>query len=208
MGKAFKELNLPREELVVTTKLWKCGEGINDTFLSRKHLIEAIKNSLSRLQLEYVDIVYCHRPDFETPLEETCRAMSWIIDQGWAFYWGTSEWPADRISRAIELCERLNLHKPVVEQPQYSLFVRNRFEKEYRRLFQEFKYGSTIWSPLAGGILAGKYNDGNVPEGSRYDNHKDFLSSIWQTYMGPTKKDATCEKLRALGKLAEELGYT
>ena len=98
--------------------------------------------------------------------------MHWIIENNKAFYWGTSEWPADRISKAIEICERLNLHKPIVEQPQYSMISRNKFENEYRRIFSEYKYGSTIWSPLAGGILTGKYNDGIIPEGSRYDNHK------------------------------------
>ena len=100
------------------------------------------------MQLDYVDVVFCHRPDYETPLEETCRAMHWIIEQGKAFYWGTSEWPADHIARAIGICERLGLHKPIVEQPQYNLFVRDRFEKEYRRLFAEYKMGTTIWSPL------------------------------------------------------------
>ena len=116
MGNAFKELGLKREEIVVSTKIFKIGPGVNDAFLSRKHIIEAIQNSLKRLQLDYVDVVFCHRPDFETPLEETCRAMNWIIENNKAFYWGTSEWPADRISKAIEICERLNLHKPIVEQ--------------------------------------------------------------------------------------------
>ena len=134
--------------------------------------------------------------------------MSWLIDNNKAFYWGTSEWPADRITKAIEICERLNLHKPIVEQPQYNMFVRDRFEKEYRDVFNEYKYGSTIWSPLAGGILAGKYNDGVVPEGSRYDNFSAMLDSSWQKYMGPEKKDVTCAKLRALAELAKSLGFT
>jgi aryl-alcohol dehydrogenase-like predicted oxidoreductase len=115
MGRAFKELGYPRENLVISTKLFKIGPGINDTFLSRKHIIEGINNSLKRLQQDYVDVVFCHRPDYDTPLEETCRAMHWIIEQGKAFYWGTSEWPADRIAKAIEICEKLNLHKPIVE---------------------------------------------------------------------------------------------
>ena len=178
MGKALKELAFKREEIVVSTKLFKVGPGVNDCFLSRKHVIEGIQNSLKRLQLDYVDVIFCHRPDYETPLEETCRAMNWIIENNKAFYWGTSEWPADRISKAIEICERLNLHKPIVEQCQYSMLSRDRFENEYRRLFSENKYGTTIWSPLAGGILAGKYNDGVIPEGSRYDNHK-MLDGIW-----------------------------
>lgn len=115
MGRAIKELGYKREDIVVSTKLFKIGNGPNDSFLSRKHIIEGLTNSLKRLQLDYVDIVFCHRPDFDTPLEETCRALNWCIENGKAFYWGTSEWPADRISKAIEICERLGLHKPVVE---------------------------------------------------------------------------------------------
>jgi len=208
MGAAFKELGLRRESLVVTTKIFKCGAGINDTFLSRKHIIEGLKNSLKRLQLDNVDVVYCHRPDFETPLEETCRAMHWAIENNLAYYWGTSEWPADRISKAIETCERLGLHKPIVEQPQYSMLVRDKFENEYRRVFDEYRYGSTIWSPLTGGILSGKYNDGVIPAGSRYDAHKSMLDSNWQKYMGPEKKDETVAKLNALAAIAQELGFT
>jgi len=117
MGQAFKDLELKREDLVVTTKIFRCGAGVNDAFLSRKHIIEGTKNSLKRLQLDYVDVLYCHRPDYETTLEETVKAMSYVIEQGWAFYWGTSEWPADRIAKAIEIADRLHLHKPIVEQP-------------------------------------------------------------------------------------------
>ena len=207
MGKAIKELGFKREEIVVSTKIFKIGQGVNDTFLSRKHIVEAIHAQLARLQLEYVDVIFCHRPDYETPLEETCRAMHWIIENNKAFYWGTSEWPADRIAKAIEICERLNLHKPIVEQPQYSMVSRNKFESEYRRIFSEYRYGSTIWSPLAGGILTGKYNDGNIPEGSRYDNHK-FLDATWKTHMGEGVKEKTLKKLNALADLAKELGYT
>ena len=178
MGKAFQELGFKREEIVVSTKIFKIGTGVNDTFLSRKHIMEAISAQLKRLQLDYVDVLFCHRPDYETPLEETCRAMHSVIEQGKAFYWGTSEWTADRITKAIEICDKYGLHKPIVEQPQYSMLARQKFENEYRLVFQEYKYGTTIWSPLAGGILSGKYNDGNIPEGSRYDNHK-MLDTIW-----------------------------
>ncbi len=208
MGKAIKELGFKREEIVVSTKIFKIGPGVNDTFLSRKHIVEAIHAQLARLQLDYVDVIFCHRPDYETPLEETCRAMHWIIENNKAFYWGTSEWPADRIAKAIEICERLNLHKPIVEQPQYSMLSRNKFENEYRRIFSEYRYGSTIWSPLAGGILTGKYNDGNIPEGSRFDNHKFLLDAGWKTHMGPEAKEKTLKKLNALADLAKELGYT
>jgi len=208
MGRAFEELKYRREDLVVSTKLFKCGDGINDTFLSRKHIIEGMENSLRRLKMSYVDVVFCHRPDFETPLEETCRAMSWLIDNNKAFYWGTSEWPADRITAAILLCERLNLHKPIVEQPEYNMFRRDRFEGEYRTVFKEYKYGSTIWSPLAGGLLAGKYNNGSIPEGSRYDTHGAMLDKTWKRYMGPEKQEETCGRLRALGEVAASLGFT
>jgi len=208
MGRAFKELGLRRESMVVSTKIFKCGNGINDTFLSRKHIIEAMRNSLARLQLDYVDVVFCHRPDYETPLEETCRAMHWLIENNKAFYWGTSEWPADRITRAIEVCERLGLHKPIVEQPEYNMFSRERFEGEYYRLFDEYRYGTTIWSPLGGGLLSGKYNDGVIPAGSRFDNHKAMFDSTWQKYLGPEKKESTMAKLNALANIATELGFT
>jgi len=115
MGRAFKELGWKREDLVVTTKIYKCGGGVNDTMLSRKHIMEAIDNSLKRLQLDYVDVVYCHRPDYECTLEETCRAMHQVVESGKAFYWGTSEWPAQRIAAAIGICERNKWHKPIVE---------------------------------------------------------------------------------------------
>ena len=208
MGNAFKELNFKREEIVVSTKIFKVGPGVNDTFLSRKHIVEAIHNSLKRLQLDYVDVVFCHRPDYETPLEETCRAMNWIIENNKAFYWGTSEWPADRISKAIEICERLNLHKPIVEQCQYNMLVRDRFENEYRRIFSESKYGTTIWSPQAGGILTGKYNEGVIPEGSRFENHKKLLDPTWQKYFGEGKREGTLKKLKGLGDIAKEAGFT
>jgi voltage-dependent potassium channel beta subunit len=200
MGRAFKELELRRESIVVSTKLFKIGAGVNDCFLSRKHIIEGTKACLERLQMPYVDVMFCHRPDYETPLEETCRAMNTIIENGSVFYWGTSEWPADRISKAIEICERLNLHKPIVEQPQYNILHRDAFEKEQRRIFDEYKYGSTIWSPLAGGVLSGKYNDGNIPEGSRFDKEKQLQAMFMK------KLDST--KLVALGELAKELGFT
>ena len=207
MGQAFKELGFKREEIVVSTKIFKIGPGVNDTFLSRKHIIEGVTNSLKRLQLDYVDVVFCHRPDYETPLEETCRAMHTVIESGKAFYWGTSEWTADRIAKAIELCERLNLHKPIVEQPQYSMLARSKFEADYRLLFAENKYGTTIWSPLAGGLLAGKYNEGVIPEGSRFEKHS-YLDALWQKHMGPATKEATLTKLKALAEIANDVGFT
>ena len=207
MGKAFKELNLPREQLVVSTKIFKISnKSVNDTFLSRKHIIEGTRNSLKRLQLDYVDVLFCHRPDFDTPLEETCRAMNWVIEKGWAHYWGTSEWPAERIATAIELCTKRGWARPIVEQCEYNMLRRDNFEKNYRNLFAEQKYGSTIWSPLASGILSGKYNDGNIPQDSRFGS-SDSLNFVWVKYMSQ-EKDKTCAKLRKLADLAKELGTT
>ncbi|TNV77716.1 hypothetical protein FGO68_gene17686 [Halteria grandinella] len=215
MGRAFKELGLKREEIVVSTKILRSGKGVNDTFLSRKHIMEAINAQLKRLQLDYVDVLFCHRPDYDTPLEETCRAMHSVIEQGKAFYWGTSEWTADRITKALEICEKLSLHKPIVEQPQYSMFVRSKFENEYRFLFQEYKYGTTIWSPLAGGLLTGKYNEGVIPDGSRYDqkvgtmgDSRSFLDASWNQYMGPDKIEKTTKVLKGLEAIAKDLGFT
>jgi aryl-alcohol dehydrogenase-like predicted oxidoreductase len=133
-----------------------------------------LKNSLARLEYDYVDIVFCHRSDDTVPMEEICRAFDWIIRKGWAFYWGTSEWCQDQIAEAIYVCEKYNLVKPVVEQPQYNIFERHNVEIKYRRLFEQGKLGTTVWSPLAGGVLTGKYNQG-IPEGSRYDKNPDMM---------------------------------
>jgi len=134
--------------------------------------------------------------------------MSWLIDNGKAFYWGTSEWQPDWISRAIEMCERLNLHKPIVEQPQYSMIIREKFENGYRRIFSEYKYGSTIWSPLRYGVLTGKYNDGNIPEDSRLGKEKGFFSDTIHKYFGEENKEKFCGMLIKLGELAKENGYS
>ena len=168
MGAALKQLNWRRGSYLVSTKVyWGINDSINESnTLNRKRLIEAINGSLERLQLDYVDILYCHRPDPTTPIEETVWAMHNIIEWGKALYWGTSEWAASEIVQAIEIAERHHLHKPVVEQPQYNLFRRHRFEGDYVRFYKEYGYGSTTWSPLASGLLTGKYN-GGIPEGSR-----------------------------------------
>lgn len=168
MGAALKKLNWRRSSYLVTTKFfWGLHDGINEhNTLNRKRLIEGINGSLERLQLEYVDVIYCHRPDKTTPIEETVWAMHNIIEWGKAFYWGTSEWAADEIVAAIQIAEKHHLHKPVTEQPEYNLFERKRFEKEYARLFKDYGYGSTTWSPLASGMLTGKYLKG-IPKDSR-----------------------------------------
>ena len=211
MGKALANLKIDRSKYVVSTKLfWSNREGfsVNMNGLSRKHVIEGMRNSLARLKLDYVDVVFCHRPDFSTPLEEVCRAMSFLIDQGYAFYWGTSEWPPCMIARAVEMCKRLNLHGPKVEQCEYSLIVREKMEREYRYLFKEFGMGTTIWSPLKSGLLTGKYNSGEKLEGSRFANTP-MLSRIWEKYMGDEKKrDEFVGKLLKLEEIAKELGGT
>ena len=171
MGQALKQLAWPRLNFVVSTKFFwgldRQGDAVNrkDT-LNRKYLMQAIDGSLQRLGLEHVDLIYCHRPDPRTPIEETARAMSDIISQGKALYWGTSEWSADEIRAAWDAADRHGWHKPVVEQPQYHLFHRKRVEVEYLRLFEDTGLGLTTWSPLASGLLTGKYALG-VPEDSR-----------------------------------------
>lgn len=169
MGQALAKLGWPRNSYVVSTKLfWGIsGPLVNmQNTLNRKYLLQAIDGSLERFGLDFVDLLYCHRPDPETPIEETVWALSDIIDAGKALYWGTSEWSADEIRAAWEIAERHHLHKPVVEQPQYNLLARDRVEQEYARLYEDIGLGLTIWSPLASGLLSGKYLDG-IPAGSR-----------------------------------------
>lgn len=168
MGQALKDLGWPRVSYIVSTKFfWGLSEGPNRYHtLNRKYLLDAIDGSLERLQLDYVDLVFCHRPDPCTPIEETVWAMNDMIARGKALYWGTSEWSAQEIRAAYEAAERHHLHKPVMEQPQYNLFWRRRVEEEYRRLYEDIGLGLTTWSPLASGLLTGKYRTG-VPTGSR-----------------------------------------
>ncbi len=168
MGAALKKLGWRRGSYLVSSKFfWGLNDGVNERdTLNRKRLIEGINGSLQRFQLDYLDIIYCHRPDPNTPIEETVWAMHNILEWGKALYWGTSEWAAAEIVQAIEVAEKHHLHKPVVEQPHYNLFVRHRFEGEYRRFYRDYGYGSTTWSPLASGLLTGKYANG-IPKDSR-----------------------------------------
>ena len=201
LGKAVKELQIPREKIVVTTKIFRNGGDPNDSFLSRKHIIEGINQSLKRLQMDYVDVIYCHRPDRNTPIEETCRAMNYVIEKGMAFYWGTSEWDADQIMLAYKICEKLNLMRPIVEQTQYNLLHRDRIEREYANLFKNFKIGITVWSPLFSGALTGKYLK-DVPEDSRYKKHNE-LNGYGLDYYFKNKKEID-EKLEKLKAIAEK----
>jgi voltage-dependent potassium channel beta subunit len=168
MGAAIKKLGWRRSSYLVSSKFyWGLNDKVNEHHtLNRKYLIEGINASLKRFGLDYVDIIYCHRPDKNTPIEETVWAMHNIIEWGKALYWGTSEWSAAEIVSAIQIAERHHLHKPITEQPVYNLFERHRFSSEYERVYKEYGYGTTIWSPLASGLLTGKYNKG-IPEGSR-----------------------------------------
>lgn len=201
MGEVLKEFR--REELVVSTKIYfGTAKGPNLTGLSRKHLFEGLKASLRRMQLDYVDLVFCHRPDPNTPIEETVLAMSDLVRGGFAFYWGTSEWSAREIEEAIRVATEYRAIAPSMEQPQYNMFWRERFEKEYRDLFARHQYGATIWSPLASGLLTGKYNDG-IPQDSRLARMEWLRNSFKdQGWLG----EQVTEKLRALQQEAKGVG--
>lgn len=202
MGQAIKRAGWKRSDLVLSTKLFWGGRGVNDRGLSRKHIIEGLRASLGRMEVDYVDLVFCHRPDFRTPIEETVRAMNFVIDQGWAFYWGTSEWSAAEIWEAYHIARREHLIPPLMEQPEYNMFARERFEKEYARLYTELGLGTTIWSPLASGLLTGKYNAG-LPEGTR------ATLPGYEWLREEFEKPATAakiEKVKQLTVIAGELG--
>lgn len=190
-----------REDLVISTKIFVgTRPGPNFMGLSRKHIIEGTNASLKRLDMDYVDLIFCHRPDPRTPIEETVRAMSWLIDQGKAFYWGTSEWHSGDIIEACEIADRLGLHRPIMDQPQYHIFERSRVEYDYVNLYKKYKYGLTTWSPLASGILTGKYNNG-IPEGSRLsiETYKNMFAGTLQERV---------EKVKKLDEVAKEVGIT
>ena len=201
MGKALQELGWPRHSYVISTKLyWGIHDDVNmQRTLNRKYLLQAIEGSLERLELDFVDLLFCHRADADTPIEETVRAMHTIVERGYAHYWGTSEWSADEIRAAWEIAERHHLHKPVMEQPQYHIMHRRKVEQEFARLYEDIGLGTTTWSPLASGLLTGKYLDG-IPEGSRgalegYDWLKDRLAD-----------EEANAKVRRLKDVAEDLG--
>ena len=166
LGEVLRRTGWRRSDLVISTKIFWGGEGPNDRGLSAKHLVEGTEASLRRLGLDYVDLLFCHRPDVHTPIEETVWAMDRLVRQGKALYWGTSEWSADRIRQAHAVARREHLIPPLMEQPQYNMFHRHRVEVEYAPLYDELGLGTTTWSPLASGLLTGKYDDG-IPAGSR-----------------------------------------
>ncbi|ROZ69211.1 aldo/keto reductase [Ramlibacter sp. WS9] len=188
MGRVFRSLKLPRLKAVVSTKYyWGINDGPNSrNTLNRKYLIDGIDGSLKRLQMDYVDIVYCHRNDPHTPIEETVWAMHNIIEWGKALYWGTSEWRAEEIRAAWDIAERHHLHKPVVEQPEYNLLRRSRVDTEHRRLLDDIGLGIAVFSPLAGGTLTGKYR-GGAPADSRAADPS--LARFHGTLLGKRRND-------------------
>lgn len=202
MGKVIQKAGWQRSDLVLSTKIFWGGEGPNDRGLSRKHIIEGTEAALKRMQVDYVDLLFCHRPDPDTPIEETVRAMNTLIQQGKAFYWGTSEWSAQQIQTAIQIAQREHLIGPTMEQPQYNMFHRDRVEAEYAQLYRDEGLGTTIWSPLASGLLTGKYNQG-IPKDSRMNlEGYEWLRKSLESEAGQQK----IEKVKALSHLAREVG--
>lgn len=203
MGSILKKMGWGRESYLVSTKLfWGLHDRVNmKQTLNRKYLLQAIDGSLKRLELDFVDLLFCHRNDPETPIEETVWAMHNIIEQGKAIYWGTSEWSAAEIMEACSIADRHHLHRPVAEQPQYNLLVRDRFEKEYARVFHDVGYGAVTWSPLASGVLSGKYKHG-IPEGSR------ATQQGLEWLRGIAFAPARIEKVQHLEPIANDLNCT
>ncbi len=205
MGEAIAELVEEdpvlwrRSDLIITTKIFWGGSGVNEKGLSRKHIHEGMEASLERLRMSYVDLVFCHRPDPFTPTETVVRAMTDLVRNGHAMSWGTSEWSAQQITEAYWIAQSKGLEPPLFEQPQYNMLSRDRFEVEYAPLYQApYSLGTTIWSPLASGILTGKYNDG-VPEGSRMtQGGYEWLLNLLENH----KAKGTLEKIRELSEFA------
>ncbi|KAF9883381.1 hypothetical protein FE257_003548 [Aspergillus nanangensis] len=212
MGQTIKELGWKRSDLVISTKLnWGLHNGeilINNHGLSRKHIVEGTRASLQRLQLEYVDIIYAHRPDRLTPMEETVRAFNFVINQGWAFYWGTSEWSADEIVEACGIAKELGLIAPIVEQPLYNMLDRERVEGQFQRIYSRFGIGLTTFSPLKMGLLSGKYNDATAepPAGSRFAECNDKFASGVRKDWENEQWAGTIRKIVGLKELADSLG--
>ncbi len=207
MGAAFKDLGWERSSYIVSSKAFfgdriaplptQCG-------LHRKHLIEACHSALKRLQLNYLDLFFCHRPDLSTPMREVVETMTMLIQQGKILYWGTSEWTASQITYAIAIAREFNLIAPITEQPQYNLLHRNRVENEYSMLYKEFRYGITAWSPLASGFLSGKYNNG-IPQDSRVNlPGYEWLKKLLIEKYGPSR----LKVIKRLGDLANSLGIS
>ncbi len=206
MGEILKKFNWPRDTFIVSSKVFWGGDKPNQKGLSRKRVFEACHAALKRLQVDYLDLYFCHRPDLNTPVEETVRAMHDLIQQGKVLYWGTSEWSAQEIQEAYSIARQYHLTPPTMEQPQYNMLHRKKVEREYHKLYRdEIGLGTTIWSPLSSGLLSGKYNDG-APAESRAEAHKE-LDWLNERLTGESAKSGI-EKVRKLSKVAEELSIT
>jgi voltage-dependent potassium channel beta subunit len=203
MGEVIQKAGWKRSDLVLSTKIFWGGEGPNDQGLSFKHIKEGTEAALQRMQTDYVDLIFCHRPDVHTPIEETVWAMNQVINEGKALYWGTSEWSADQIRKAYDFAKENHLRPPLMEQPEYNMFRRDKVEKEFSALYEDIGLGTTIWSPLASGLLTGKYNDG-IPEGSRLDLEKYswLRKQLLETEEGKEK----LRKVEKLAKVSDDLG--
>ena len=204
MGEALKKLGWGRDTYAVSSKVFWGGQKPTQKGLSRKHVTDACHAALKRLQVDYLDLYFCHRPDVDTPIEETVWAMHNLITQGKVLYWGTSEWNAQQLTEAYAVARSLGISPPVMEQPQYNLFVRQKVEADYLPLYDLMGLGTTIWSPLASGLLTGKYNDG-IPADSRLNlPGYEWLKEQWTSEAGKAKLD----KIRALARLAGEIGIS
>jgi voltage-dependent potassium channel beta subunit len=201
MGKILKKLKWSRDSYIVSSKAFWGGDLPTQKGLSKKHIHDACNNALKRLQVDYLDLYYCHRPDPETPIEETIYAMNDLITQGKILYWGTSEWSAAEIDYAFKVSSELNLRGPTMEQPQYNLLYRDRFEKEYGPIFDKYKIGSTIWSPLASGVLSGKYMN-------RMPNKHRFKIKGYEWLKDELLDENFTPKLQIIKKVADELNVT
>jgi len=209
MGKALKKAGWARKDFVISTKIFRSGPGLNEGMLSRKHIIEGLRDSLKKLQLDYVDIIFAHVPDPYTPMEESVRAFNWCIEHNLALYWGTSNWNPQQIMEANEVCEKLNLIKPVVEQPEYNILIRKHIEKSLVPLFDKYGLGTTIWSPLCGGLLTGKYLKDSKLQGTRFTGRVDeFVYSLFAPrYYGNSKEEVE-KKISKFVEFAQELKCT
>ena len=204
MGNILKKMQWSRSSYVVSSKVFWGGKLPNQTGLSRKHVFEACHNSLKRMQLDYLDLFFCHRPDKNTPMEETVRVMHDLVTQGKILYWGTSEWSAQEITEAYAVARQYNLTPPSMEQPQYNLFCRDRVEVEYAKLYRDLGLGTTIWSPLASGLLTGKYID-QVPSETRIN--KQGMEWLKESILGETQAWKH-EKVKRLKVLCEQLSVS
>jgi voltage-dependent potassium channel beta subunit len=204
MGDILAKAGWERDSYIISSKVFWGGNKPTQKGLSRKHIVDACNAALKRLRVDYIDLYFCHRPDAGTPVEETVRTMNNLIDQGKILYWGTSEWPADLITQAHAVAKENRLVGPTMEQPQYNMIHRERMEKEYLRLFKHFGMGTTIWSPLASGILTGKYLNG-IPEGSRFS--KQGMEWLKDIYLNENV-DSLNRKVLKLQKLSQELGMS